>query len=157
MSICKRSVPQILEAWFLKEFRQWIQGDSKLLICAGMGISYHINNVLTIAAGAGKSFLTCDSFHDCLNDRSIAIEYLRKRWQVIGIPVFFYFNSKEYEKQSPNMVLACLLKQLAILTNRIHPRLKNAYDSRVRPQRSDLIDIFKAYCDDFSLNIYRHV
>lgn len=109
--------------------------------------------VLTIAAGAGKSFLTCDSFHDFLNDRSIAIEYLRKRWQV-GIPVFFYFNSKEHEKQPPNMVLACLLRQLATLTNRIHPRLKIAYDSKIRPQRSDLIDIFKAYRDDFSLNIF---
>jgi hypothetical protein len=69
---------------------------------------------------------------------------------MVGIPVFFYFNSKENEKQSPNMVLACLINQLAKLKNGVHHRLKDAFDKRVRPERLDLIDIFKTYCNEFS-------
>lgn len=111
--------------------------------------------MLTLPAGAGKSFLMCDFFHSELADnlRSLAIDYLLGP-SVSVKPLYIFFDYKDDQSQTAEKVIANLLTQLISSTKIIPPDLETEYD-RVknrspRPVLSVFINLFIKYAKSAS-------
>ncbi|KAL9051870.1 MAG: hypothetical protein Q9162_005761 [Coniocarpon cinnabarinum] len=127
-------------AWLLVHptFRQWLQGESKVLWCHGI-------------PGAGKTVLT-----------SIVIDHLRRRKPDVtanepseneSITLWVYCNYRSYASQAVNDLLAALLSQVLQHEDIIPEPVRQSYVTHsrraTRPNIEELIPILKRQLEQY--------
>ena len=100
--------------------------------------------MLTVSAGAGKSFLTlpfCPGLRSFV--RSIAIDYLHSSESITKIrPLYLFFDYKDVDNQTAKKVIRSLLKQLVLARQSIPSDLEKIYNEDKDEKRSPTLDTF---------------
>ncbi|KAI5838616.1 hypothetical protein DFP73DRAFT_502743, partial [Morchella snyderi] len=114
--------------WLLKSqsFQKLVKGEQGSRLLWGYGIP-----------GAGKTFLSY-----------AVVDHLLSQTQQKGYGVaYFYFNYKEKEQQSPDIVISSLLKQLASQLLHLPKQISELYkleEENKRPTLAQLVEVFFA-------------
>jgi hypothetical protein len=88
--------------------------------------------------------------------RSLAIDYLHDHSN-LGQPIYLYFNRQQQAKLNPTMVARILLKQAVKLADKIHPKLRTAFEKKDLPGFTKLIEMFEEYSIEFSRTTSRYI